>query len=109
MNPAEQIAEATWERIKQARDLKVRLGEETFTDLLILDFKRQMGNRTKLFQSTRDQESRRGTDLEIRIHMGGNRALTFSVQAKKVSRSGRYDKLKTKSEIVVLPLPDRCT
>ena len=96
MNPAEQIAEATWERIKQARDLKVRLGEETFTDLLILDFKRQMGNRTKLFQSTRDQESRRGTDLEIRIHMGGNRALTFSVQAKKVSRFGRYDKLKTK-------------
>ena len=96
MTPAEQIAEATWERIKLSRDLKVRLGEETFTDLLILDFIRQMGNRTRLFQSTKNQESRRGTDLEIRINTGGNRAIAFAVQAKKVSRVGRYDSLKAK-------------
>lgn len=96
MTPAEEIARDTWVRIKQSRDVKVRLGEETFTDLLILDFIRQMGNCTRLFQTTKDQESRRGTDLEIRIHMGGNRALTFAVQAKKVSRVGRYDSLKAK-------------
>ena len=99
MTPAEQIAQDTWERIKQSRDVKVRLGEETFTDLLILDFIRQMGNRTKLFQSTKDQESRRGTDIEIRIHSGGNRAMAFAVQAKKLSRSDRYDALNAKVKL----------
>ena len=92
MKPAERIAEATWERLRQARDVRVRLGEETLTDLLVLDFIRQMGN-TRLFQSTRAQESRRGTDLEIRIHAGGNRAITLAVQAKKLYPSDRYDSL----------------
>ena len=96
MNPAEQIAEATWERIRQSREVKVRLGEETFTDLLVLDFIRQMGNRTRLFQSTRAQESKRGTDLEIRIHAGGNRAIALAVQAKRLHRSERYDGLNAK-------------
>ena len=93
MTPAEKIARDTWVRIKHSHDVQVRLGEETFTDLLILDFIRLMGNRTKLFQSTRDQESIRGTDLEIRIQKGGNRAMAFAVQAKKLDRSGRYGSL----------------
>ncbi len=96
VNPAEQIAEITWERIKQSRDVRVRLGEETLSDLLILDFVRLMGNRTKLFQSTKIQEARRGTDLEIRIHKGGNRAIAIVVQAKKLYPSQRYDDLNAK-------------
>ena len=82
MTPAEQIAEDTWGRLKQSWEVKVRLGEETLTDLLILDFTRLMENRTKLFQSTKIQESRRGTDLEIRIHAGGNRAAAFAVSVR---------------------------
>ena len=104
MKPAEQIAEDTWGRIKQSRDLRVRLGEETLTDLLILDFIRLMKSRTKLFQSTKTQESKRGTDLEIRIHAGGNRAAVFAVQAKKLYRSERYGALyaKAKSQMKIL-------
>ena len=42
MTPSEKIAADTWERLKLSRDLKVRLGEETLTDLLALDFTRSM-------------------------------------------------------------------
>ena len=42
MTPAEKIAEGTWERLKLSRGLKVRLGEETLTDLLAIDFVRSI-------------------------------------------------------------------
>ena len=96
MTPAEQIADDTWGRIKQSWDVNVRLGEETLTDLLALDFTRSMKDRAKLFQSSKTEESKRGTDLEIRIHAGGNRATAFAVQAKKLDRSQRYDHLNAK-------------
>ena len=104
MTPAEQIAEDTWGRLKQSWDVQVRLGEETLTDLLILDFTRSMEGRTRLFQSTKSQESRRGTDLEIRIHAGGNRAAAFAVQAKKLDQAdGRYRlDAKAKSQLDIL-------
>ncbi len=63
-----------------------------------------MEGRTRLFQSTKSQESRRGTDLEIRIHAGGNRAAAFAVQAKKLYQTeGRYRlDAKAKSQIDIL-------
>ena len=84
MHPAEQIAKDTWGRLKQSRELRTRLGEVTLTDLLVLDFVRFMDGRARLFQSTNKQESRRGTDLEIRIHVEENRAIAFVLQAKKL-------------------------
>lgn len=90
MHPAERIAADTWERLKLSRELRTRLGEETLTDLVVLDFVRLMGCRARLFQSTKIQESKRGTDLEIRIHAGGNRAIAFALQAKKLNRDERY-------------------
>ena len=95
MHPAEQIAKDTWGRLKQSRELRTRLGEETLTDLLVLDFVRLMDRRARLFQSTKIQESKRGTDLEIRIHAGGNRAIAFALQAKKLHRDESYRGLKT--------------
>ena len=58
-----------------------------------------MKDRAKLFQCTKAQESKRGTDLEIRIHAGGNRATAFAVQAKKLDRSQRYDHLNAKVKL----------
>ena len=102
MTFTEKIAEDTWWRIKQSWDLGVRLGEETLTDLLVLDFMRFRPSHYRLFQSTKRGESRRGTDLEIRIFSGGNQAAVFTVQAKKLyqskepSQSERYYHLKAK-------------
>ena len=55
-----------------------------------------MDCRARLFQSTKIQESKRGTDLEIRIHAGGNRAIAFTLQAKKLNRDERYIGFKAK-------------
>ena len=96
LHPAERIARDTWGRLKLSRELQTRLGEETLTDLLVLDFVRLMDCRAKLFQSTKIQESKRGTDLEIRIHAGGNRAIAFALQAKKLNRDERYVGFKAK-------------
>ena len=93
MTPAEKIAADTWERLKLSRDLRVRLGEETLTDLLVLDFTRSMKDNARLFQCTKTQESIEGTDLVILIHAGGNRAFWFALQAKKLYPSNRYEYL----------------
>ena len=93
MTPSEKIAADTWERLKLSRDLRVRLGEETLTDLLALDFVRLMEGHARLFQSTKKEESRQGTDLWILIYAGSNRALAFAVQAKKLYPSNRYEHL----------------
>ena len=91
LTPAEEIAAATWARMSLAWQLSVSLGEETFTDILSLDFTRLAGKSpTKLFQSTKPQESHQGTDLEIRIHVGGQRAIVVALQAKKLYQNGRY-------------------
>ena len=95
LTPAEQIAKDTWGRLKLARELPTRLGEVTLTDLLVLDFVRFMDGRARLFQSTNKQESIRGTDLEIRVHAGCNRAVAFALQAKKLYPDERYRELKT--------------
>ena len=92
----ELIAEATWQRVKESWDHGVRLGEETLTDLLILDFMRSKPSHYKLFQINKKEEARIGADLEIRLHAGKNQAAVFAVQAKKLYQSKRYEHLDAK-------------
>ena len=107
MTPAEEIAKDIWERIGLSWKHDVRLGEETLTDLLSLDFVRFASKRRfKLLQTTKVAESTRGTDLEIRMNVGGGRALLLSLQAKKLARTGRYDSLNTKVKSSNLPQID---
>jgi hypothetical protein len=57
--PAERISEDTWNRLKQAQELEVRLGEETLTDILSLDFARLAGtHEIKLFQTPKPEEAK---------------------------------------------------
>ena len=91
---AEQIAEDTWQRMKYARLFDVRLGEETLTDILALEWARyssKTSSPSRLFQTTKMDEAVRGTDLEIYVHVGNRRAIILAVQAKKLDKStGRY-------------------
>ena len=98
MKFTEQIAANTWCMLRDVRKWEeVSLGEETLTELLILKFKRCMSeNRYKLFQIKKNKESEIGADLEVRIHAGHNRARIFAIQAKKLYRSGIYEKLRDK-------------
>ena len=93
--PAARIAFDIWSRLEQARQLTVRLGEETLTDLLILDLKRH-GARYKIWvlQTTRPQEAKSGTDLEVVVRAAGWRsARRYAVQAKKLYPGVGYKSL----------------
>ena len=94
---AEQIAEATWQRLEQARRYDVRLGEETLTDLLALELVRSKPNNYKLLQTTKSDEAAYGTDLELHIRVGKRTTFVAAIQAKKLYHSGRYDSLNAKA------------
>ena len=90
MTPAKRIATDIWERIGRSWAHNVRLGEETLTDLLILDLARYAPQGVKLFQTSKVQEARRGTDMEILINSGG-RTIAIAIQAKKLYRGGNLN------------------
>lgn len=94
MTFAEQIARSTWERLKLSREYRVRFGEETLTDILILDLAAwEPSGRLRVHQPTRIEESRTGADLEIWIRVGRNSTVHLVIQAKKLGPRGRYDHL----------------
>ena len=97
MTPAEQVSVDVWTRLMQSRELVVRLGEETLTDILTLDFTRLAGkHRVKMFQTPKLREAKTGTDLEVSVNTGGGKAFKYAIQAKKLYPDGRYPHLKSK-------------
>ena len=95
---AERIAESTWNRLRESRRLHVRLGEETLTDLLILDFLVSApSHNIRFIQTTKPKEAVQGTDLEIWVRYGGNAADIYAVQAKKL-HEGNYNCLNVRSD-----------
>ena len=97
MTPAERIASDTWRRLGQAGLLGARLGEETLTDLLVLDMlpHRSM-NAFTIHHPTKPQESLIGADLLICIRYSGGSGRRLALQAKKLYPTGRYDTLEHK-------------
>ena len=94
---AERIAESTWHRIGKSWRLRTRLGEETLTDLLVLDFLASAwGYNVKVLQTTKPQEAQQGTDLEIRVRHGERDAYVYAIQAKKLYKKG-YNHLHVRS------------
>lgn len=90
MTPAERISSDTWNRLKQARSLDVRLGEETLTDLLLLDLRaHESSYRIYVFQIPRWHEALFGTDLEIFVRDRDGSTYLYAIQAKKIDHSPR--------------------
>lgn len=71
----------TWERLRDSIDLGIRFGEETITDLLLLDLKRKNPPRTRVLQTPKSKEKDQGTDWEWWIGSPRLRWLRFAVQA----------------------------
>ena len=100
MTPAERIADDTWHKLKEARELTVRLGEETLTDLLILDMRRHAFQNIWVHQFTRLQEATSGTDLLVVVRDGRTtNARLYAIQSKKLCRSGHYEALKKANKL----------
>lgn len=103
MTPAEKISNDTWNWLKHARSLHVRLGEETLTDLLLLHLKAAGGKYgIRVFQTTKRDEAIYGTDFEILIRARGNSAWHYVIQAKKLY-NGKYKNFSTKSSARPVP------
>ena len=94
MTPAERIASDTWRRLGQADALGTRLGEETLTDLLVLDMlpHRRM-NAFRIHPTTKQQESLFGADLLLCIRYADGSGRRMALQAKKHYPTGRYETL----------------
>ena len=90
LTPAERISYNTWHLMKGARRLDVRLGEETLTDLLMLNLKaheRPYGIR--VYQTPKHIEANQGTDLEVVVRSGRVAdAWKYAIQAKKLYPNG---------------------
>ena len=92
-----------WERLRDVKALppanSVRLGEETITDLLMLDLNRQGLTSATFTQTPKHREATRGTDFECWLGSDHTGWLRLAVQAKKLNlRSERYANLKHKSK-----------
>ena len=94
MTPAERIASDTWRRLGQAESIGARLGEETLTDLLILDMlPHQRTNGFRIKHPTKGEEYVCGADLLLLIRYAGGSGRRLALQAKKLYPSGRYEAL----------------
>lgn len=56
----EALSEETWQRLHDAHDLEVRFGEETITDLLLLDLRRRQPRSADFVQTPKSKEPHSG-------------------------------------------------
>ncbi len=85
MTPAERVAERTWSTLGRARQLRVRFGEETLTDLLVLDMlPHERARGFWLRPTTKRAEASCGADLFVAVRHPTGRWSRFALQAKKL-------------------------
>ena len=85
MTPAERVAQRTWSTLGRAQQLRARFGEETLTDLLVLDMLPHQ--RTRGFwlrPTTKHAEHWCGADLFVAVRHPTGRWSRFALQAKKL-------------------------
>ena len=82
----EDLAEATWDRIKIGHQYQISQGEETITDINLLEFKRAGIPDVRLYKLSKAEESQKGLDWEWWIG-SGTRWWRYAVQAKKLTQS----------------------
>jgi len=87
---AEEIAHRTWFLLKHTQQLNARLGEETLTDLLVLDLLMQPYGSVCIRTVTKPEETKTGADLMIYVRKDEVRAYKYVVQAKKLYSYGQY-------------------
>ena len=78
----ETLANDTWENLREAKALSVRFGEETITDILMLELRRKG---FKVFKQTPlADEAKYGTDFECWVGSDSMRWVGYAIQAKKL-------------------------
>lgn len=92
----EELAEATWDRIRFGERLDCPQQEETITDINLLDLKRARLANVHVRKVGRKKEARTGLDWEWWIGSDRTGWWRYAVQAKKVNELRRYGSLRKK-------------
>ncbi|MBD1890486.1 DUF6615 family protein [Coleofasciculus sp. FACHB-SPT9] len=93
----EQLAKAVWERIQLGENLGCRQGEETITDINILDLKRAGICEVSIPKINKATESETGIDWEWWIGSDQKGWWRYAVQAKKIqTKKGNKDQIYSK-------------
>ena len=91
MTPAGGVAQRTWSTLGRAQQLRVRFGEETLTDLLVLDMLPHQRTRGFwLSPTTKQAEHWCGADLFVAVRHPTGRWSRFALQAKKLYPNDNY-------------------
>ena len=77
------LATDTWENLREARCLDVRFGEETITDILMLELRRN--GFTAFKQTPLQDEAKYGTDFECWLGSKCTGWIGFAIQSKKLA------------------------
>lgn len=92
----EELASATWDRIQVGEELQCSQGEETITDLNLLELKRADLRNLHIRKVTKAEESKSGIDWEWWIGSNSRGWWRYAVQAKKLNQDRRYSALRHK-------------
>lgn len=92
----ELLAESTWERIRDGEELGCRQGEETITNINLLEIKRARLREVRIPKINKANEFKTGIDWEWWIGSNQRGWWRYVVQAKKIDSCGRYNKLRHK-------------
>ncbi len=84
----EELSVDVWERLRDVKRLTkplgVRHGEETITDLLMLDLMRKLSGHVMATQTPKREEAKSGTDFELWVERSTRGWVRFAVQAKRI-------------------------
>ena len=90
----ETLSEQTWDRIKDGDELDVSQGEETITDINLLEIMRSGISTIRVVKLSQDEEAIKGIDWEWWVGSAAQGWLRYAVQAKKIHlASQRYNSL----------------
>ena len=74
-----------WENINLADQLNTKFGEETISDILLLELARLKNYNLRIIQTPKDKEKYKGTDWEWFIGSQAYGWIRFAIQAKKAN------------------------
>jgi hypothetical protein len=86
-NPSElleELARNTWHRIVDGHRLRIRQGETTITDYLLLEIERANSPRIKSIKTSIRKEANQGTDWEWWVGSSSEGWIQYAIQAKRV-------------------------
>lgn len=84
-----QVSENVWSTLDLCLKHRINFGEETISDLILLEIEKNNPGTIKTFQTSKADEKHKGTDWEWWIGNATTGWVRYAVQAKKIDKRGK--------------------